>query len=301
MRSEFHVLTADEFTAERFPNPPYVIDPIFVSGGIHLIFGREGAGKTQLMLTIARDVVNGSKLFGKYECERGRVCYLGVDMPLQMLQKRIGRMIGEVGASEDFLIAAKDTPIDITQTRTSADWVESIREFDPNILFIDTLHKIHRLDENSSQTVAQIYGHLKRVFGGEVAIALVHHEGKGHPDPRVDRDESDRQRGSSAWLADSDLGMRVKGFQNPISGGNVTVSFPRVRFCPEQEPLTLEMRDESLLLEPKMDEQATDLVTRYLSLRPDAERIDIANFLAEEHDYSKSQAYKAINAVLDSD
>lgn len=302
MRDDVHVSDAGSFVEQPFDRPPFLFDPVFVSGGIHLIFGRAGAGKTQLVLTIIRDLINGERLFGEFDYglkDPGKACYFGVDMPLQMLQKRIRKMLPEVADHERFLVAAHHSAIDITTVREDAEWVQKIREFDPDILFLDTLHKIHRLDENTSQTVAQVYGHLDRVFGGSTAIGLVHHEGKGHPDPRVERDEIDRQRGSTAWVDDSDLGLRVKGFHNPVSGSNITISFPRVRFSEELEPITLEMTDETLLLARKVNPNAKDLVAKFVSLRPDAERIDIATWLKDEHGYSKNQAYRAIRQVLD--
>lgn len=300
MHRDVRVADAQSFVDAHFEVPPFVVDPIIVRGGIHLIYGRAGAGKTQLVLTIARDVINGTKLFGEYDTTGGRVCYFGVDMPLQMLQERVGRMVGELAEPANLLIAAHDKPIDITTVREDADWLERIQAFGPDLIFLDTLHKIHRLDENASQSVAQVYGHLKRVFGGDVAIGLVHHEGKSHPDPRVERDEADRQRGSSAWVDDSDLGLRVKNFHNPISGGNVTVSFPRVRFSEQLDPVTLEMNDETLLLDRKIDPTAVDLVARFLSLHPEAEKIDVVTWLRENHDYSKKQGYRAINQVQES-
>lgn len=251
MPQDVHVSDLQAFSDTRFHRPPFVVKPIVVSGGIHIVYGREGAGKTQFVLTMARDIVNGSKLFGRYSCRAGRVCYFGVDMPLQMLQSRIQKLKPQIDEPENFLVAANDAPIDITSVMQNADWVQSIRDFDPDIVFVDTLHKIHHMDENVSQTVAVVFRHLKRVFGRDVAILLVHHEGKDNPDPDINRKDSDLQRGSSAWLADSDLGVRIKNFENAFVGNVVEVTFPRLRYCESQPKISLEMNENTLLLEPR--------------------------------------------------
>lgn len=251
MRQDVHVSTLDQFSETSFKRPPYVVQPIVVSGGIHIMYGREGSGKTRLVFTMARDIVNGFKLFGRYRCRPGRVCYFGVDMPLQMLQSRLRSAMPEIDKPENFLVAANDAPVDITNVAQSADWVEEIRDFSPDIIFVDTLHKIHSLDENASQSVAVVFRHLKRVFGGAPAIFLVHHEGKDNSDPEVSRRDSDLQRGSSAWLADSDLGLRVQSFENAFGDDLVEVTFPRLRYCRAQPKASLEMNETTLLLEPK--------------------------------------------------
>lgn len=301
--SEIVVDPYPEFVDRDFDRPPFLIKPLFVSGGIHMIYGREGTGKTQLVMTLAHHLLSGTPLFGRFDVTRGsRVCYFGVDMPLQMLKDRLGNFRDTLVEPERFLIAAKDSSIDITQTPTNARWAEKIRAFDPDIIFVDTLRKIHHLDENTSQTVAQVYASLDRVFGGERAIALVHHANKPSGNPDYSRDEEDRARGSIAWLADADLGLFVDDFENPMSQGSVKISFPRIRFSEEMDPITCKLNRDTLLLEPKTDPKAEDLVREFLSRASGpVAKLDIANWLQDKHGYTKQHAYEAMRNVEDAD
>lgn len=303
MPDEPIVLPFDEFRAFEPPDRRFLVEDLVVGTGIHMIYGKRGTGKTQLVFTMLASILNGEPFLGKYEipsdARDARVAYFSVDMPHSHVQDRIEGIADQIARPEDFLIAASDSPVNIRALDGDEEWLENLKAFQPDLVAIDTLHKIHVLDENSSQSVAAIYKALKDVFGGQTAIVLVHHASKSSPDPSAVRDDDEKQRGSSAWIDDSDLGILVERVTNPLSGG-ISVSFPRVRFCAPQEPVICTMDDDSMLIHPKEDKNAADKVQEFLArVDTDWERLDIANWLQDEHGYTKQHAYRAIREVLD--
>ena len=246
--------TATDFVAKDLgvPMPIVAVEPdstLFPQGGICVISGREGAGKTQLVFSLARSIINGTPFLGKYPVRQGRVAYVSFDMPLTEVQDRVSRMINMLEFPERLYISASDSPIDITTTDPDSEWVVKLLEFEPDIIMLDTLAKMHYLNENKADTVAKVFGHMKRVFGGYPTQVPIHHEGQEHPDPDMKKDDRDKLRGSTAWAANSDLNVRVSA-KRSLKGSVVEVSFPRVRFCPEQYPITCVRNKDTLLLRP---------------------------------------------------
>lgn len=289
---------AHEFVERNIPEPAFLVDPIMPLGGTFLLYGREGAGKTQLVMTLIRDLLNEAPFLDRYRTMRdAKAAYVSFDMPEQMVQDRVGRVLPQIEDPERFALVVRDGPIDIKRVKQNEPWVQALRGFEPDIILIDTLRKIHFGDENASHTVAEILYHLRRVFGRHAGIGLVHHEVKDSFFTK-DRSDQDRQRGSVGWTADLDLGVRIHKFKNQISGSIVKVSFPRVRFSEEQAPIKTQMDVETLTLMPMDDDEtALDVAERFVARHPNADRYDVVQRLKEEG-YSKSQGYRAADEVL---
>lgn len=289
---------ASDFVGREIPEPPFLVDPIMPLGGTFLLYGREGAGKTQLVMTLIRDLLNESPFLERYRTmQSARAAYLSFDMPEQMVQDRVERVLPDIAEPERFSLVVQDGPIDITRVGQDEGWVQELRSFDPHIILIDTLRKIHFGDENQSHTVAEVLHHLRRVFGVRAGIGLVHHEVKDSFFTK-DRADQDRQRGSVGWTADLDLGLRVKKVQKQIGDTFVKISFPRVRFSEEQAPVKTKMDVNSLTLVPMQGEEtAVDKAEKFLAKHPQAERYDIVQHLKGEG-YKKTQAYEAADQVV---
>lgn len=288
------VFSLEDFLAENFNQPLFLIDKIVPTAGRPgIIFGKRGSGKSHLANNLIRSIADGTHLLGRYKSRQGRVTYLSVDMPMQMVQERSGKLASVVNNWGNVQISVTDTPIDIVKTRPSEKWVQEIMAFSPDLLIIDTLRKIHRLDENDNQTVAIIQAALAHTFGGQIAIALIHHERKDSEHSSYTPLE-ERASGAGAWMDSGEFGIHIaKG--KKTAPPEVTVRFPRVRHCADQDPILTHMDINSMTLVPHTT--ALERGRQIVHQNPTYSIGDVAQKLEDEGLVKTSQAYK-IAAVV---
>jgi len=190
-------------------------------------------------------------------------------------------------------ISVTDTPIDVVKTRPNEQWVTEIMAFEPDLIIIDTLRKIHRLDENDNQTVAIIQAALSNIFGGQVAIALIHHERKDNEHSNYSPLE-ERASGAGAWMDSGEFGIHISK-QKKKTPPEVVVRFPRVRHCADQDQILTHMDISSMTLVPQVS--ALERGKQILHQNPTYSIGDIAHKLEEEGYVKSSQAYKIASVV----
>ena len=287
--SKLRVWGLEDFVTVKLGQPMFLVTPIIPTGAkMGLIFGRRGSGKSHLAFSLAMAIADGEDFLGVYKTRQGKVCYLSVDMPLPAVQERAGRLYHTMRHPENVYMAVSDSPLDITKVKASDSWVREINEFEPDLIIIDTLRKIHRMDEIDEQTVAVVHDSLARLFGGDVAICAVHHERKESESNRTSPEE-ERAAGSGAWLDNGDFGIRVlkDGRHKPA---RARVSFPRIRYSEDQEPIQCEIDPSCGCLMPIMT--AASRAAQIAQRDPSVGQSDIAQVLMDEGLCQRAMAYR---------
>src|SRR5207249_3063812 len=100
----------EAFAPHEFQEPALLVEALLPWTGSMLMHGPRAAGKTQLALSLASAVHHGGKFLDKYQCEKGRVAYVEVDMTARTLQARIRAAAN--GLTEIAYVTA-DGPLDI--------------------------------------------------------------------------------------------------------------------------------------------------------------------------------------------
>ena len=288
------VFSLEDFLAENFNQPLFLVDKIIPTAGRPgIIFGKRGSGKSHFANNLIKAIADGTHLLGRYKTRQGKVTYLSVDMPVQMVQERSGKLASTVNNWGNVQISVTDTPIDIVKTRPDEQWVKEIMSFEPDLLIIDTLRKIHRLDENDNQTVAILQAALARIFGGQIAIALIHHERKDNEHSNYSPLE-ERASGAGAWMDSGEFGIHIAKAKKQVPP-EVTVRFPRVRHCADQDPILTHMDISSMSLVPHTT--ALERGRQILHQNPTYSVGDVAQKLEEEGLVKSSQAYRIAGKV----
>src|SRR5712664_2497809 len=119
-------LSAAEFAAQTFAQETFVTDPLMPTGGVMMIHGHPGLGKTQVALALALAVAKGEKWLGEYPCQAASVVFLQADMPPQLFQQRVQR-IPDI-ASYDRLHFLTVEDMDILEVRPGS--VEALQKLD---------------------------------------------------------------------------------------------------------------------------------------------------------------------------
>ncbi|MGH7273184.1 MAG: hypothetical protein ACREIQ_01830, partial [Nitrospiria bacterium] len=89
-------------------------------------------------------------------------------------------------------------------------WFLSLNDdFAPDVVFVNTLRKVHDLDDKDSLAVKTVYGAFHDLFPG-AALVFVHHEKKSSPDPKMQRIEDEAFSGSQHWIDDAQTALQMQ-------------------------------------------------------------------------------------------
>lgn len=169
-------------------NPPKVIvDGVIFKGGLTVMAGHSGTGKTWVVMDLAMAIASGQNWLGR-KVEKSRVGYIDEEMGdwgwysrLDMIQR--GRLL-HYDKSWDILIN-HFMGIDLRTPEGGAELTYHITSNGLEILFIDSLSGIHQGDENNTKDMTVVMNTLLRISKETgCAIFVLHHVKKSDGDYR---------------------------------------------------------------------------------------------------------------------
>lgn len=226
-----------------FETPPFCVAPFLPQGGIALLHGPPGVGKSQLALTLGLAVSTGTPfLSSEYMTTAGKVLYIQLDVIASIQQERLRALNGHFEDAPIAFFTMTDR-FNILQAPQS-DALDAAKNFAPALVIIDALRDTHGLDEDESATVPIVFG-AWRVLFPTATLLFLHHDRKVQLIPGAsDRMFTESARGSGAWLAKVDCGLHLTDVH-----GDLTIFFSKVRTCAPQAPLAVKLHEETLLVE----------------------------------------------------
>lgn len=197
--------------AKAFADEPPVLDfiwPGFLAGTVGALVAPGATGKSYFTLEAAMSIacsVAGGDLVKLAPVHTGRVVYMAGEDPAPALIRRIHAIGQHLPLSAREAIAENLTlePImgkrlNIMDDRHLARVVEYCA--DSRLIVLDTLSRIHQLDENSNGDMAQLVGTLEYVAATTGASVLyLHHVNKGSA-REGQADQQQAARGASALI-----------------------------------------------------------------------------------------------------
>jgi hypothetical protein len=297
LNGKLPVWSLRDFVELRF-DQEYLIDPLLPAGGIGILHGKGGHGKTQFTLTLMNEVARGGRLFGEYGVQQGKVVLFQFDMPEQVLQTRLTMALPAISRPENIVVVPYHKPINILDAEKgyAAQIADIIAAHEPALVVFDTLRKLHPYDENDNAVPSQVYGKLTEVCAGAAALVLHHDRKASLQKGAVDDNDVDAResfRGARAWVDDCDLGMRLRK-----RGPSVMIDYSKQR-CEEQPPMTLQMNPQTLLLEPRPPQTAQEWTRLILTRNPGISRPDLVRLTQEQARVSRQVANDVVKRVLD--
>jgi hypothetical protein len=243
--------SAEELALHEFEDPTYLIEPLVPLGGVFLLHGKRGVGKTQFAMSIANSIINGAPLFGRWPVLKGPVVYIQTDMTPQIQQLRVQKVVEVLNL--DGLFFAFPQSLDIVGMHLKdSELVQSVRDVEPVLVVWDTLRRSHHLNEDDSASVQLVYSSARRLFPG-VTHLFIHHDKKSPADPTFKVEPEEQFRGSGDWIdsADCSAQLRTQGTRSPRRIG---LLFHKARTTPdfEKRPVLLEMDLQTMLLLPAL-------------------------------------------------
>lgn len=183
-----------------------------------LLYGEFGAGKSYLAHAMALNLASGTKWLGRYPCPKRRVLFLDEEMSEQETRRRIKRLGLGIpllpGVPYELVIASHSLDgagLDQGRLMTLR---QHVKEFDPEVILIDSLRRVMLGDENKAQDVSAFWRTLEPIWDrGRRTIVVLHHMNK--PPAENVREERHRASGSTDILAGVDSAIAVGKIEVP--------------------------------------------------------------------------------------
>lgn len=237
--------SSSQLAGHVFPTPPYLVEPMIPQGGLFILHGKPGVGKTLLVLALAQAVNNGTPFLNKWATKKGPVVVVQADMTGQIQQDRLLRVIHNVNVQDTYWVVEEDgsTPYLNIQTMTIAqkELVDAIRSVNPLLIMWDTLRKIHHLPENASESAIAVYRGARDVCAS-ATHGFVHHNRKESRDPdAVDTADEDLM-GNQQWKGAVDATCSLRELDSCVPK-RLALAFHKARTAADSErrPVVLEV------------------------------------------------------------
>ncbi len=171
---------------------------------------------------MAQSIGSGTHFFG-LPCSTRRVLYLELDTPEVGIVPRIKRLLPVPNVWWAF-----DKPLsfpEVTQEQKEF-FQEVLDEVDPEVVFINTLRKVHNMDDKDSRTPKMVFSFFQYQFP-KAALVFVHHERKQSQDPKAMHWDKESFSGSMHWLDDAQVGLQLQPFGRAGKSGQPLRLFHR--------------------------------------------------------------------------
>lgn len=182
------IVRAFDMTGTNTPSmPPWLIKGLLCDSGVMQVTAAPKAGKTHLLTELAYCVATGRKFLDKFECKRGRVLYLNLELthdqfanrPLEAVRRAMGITPGEYMGTLD-VWSLRGAGASVRDLSEHIDLHSA--EIGPiDLLIVDPIYLLQRGNENDNSETRDFLVGLQRLqdAAGGAAVAYSHHHAKG--------------------------------------------------------------------------------------------------------------------------
>jgi len=169
------------------PRPLDFVLPGMLAGTVGALVSPGGAGKSMMALQLATLVAGGADLVGvgfDAEIPHGRVVILAAEDPAEALKHRLHALGKHLDVSQREIVAESVDILPLlgygfeVMTPEWYDWMLQ-QARGTRLLIVDTLRRIHTLDENDSGNMAMLLAKIERIVHlTGCSILFLHHSSK---------------------------------------------------------------------------------------------------------------------------
>ena len=219
-------LELDDFLKWQPPKLiPIIGKGLMYSGSRVIIYGKYKSLKSMLAIRFCANISRGLPWLG-FDTVKSSVMYLQLELPNQMLQRRIKKMIA-LGEKHEPLFIWTEPSIKI-DLQDGYDRIEKqVKRYKPAILVIDPIYKIMSGDMLDTRHVQNLVDMIDRLITEcNISVMMVHHTRKG----TYDESGSDDMLGSVIFSAWADSVIKVERKKDK----EIIVKFEVVRHAEEE-------------------------------------------------------------------
>ena len=257
--------SANELCKIPFTAPRWLLDKLFVHGGVNLLAGEVSSGKTFLALDLALAVATNSRAWDGRSVTNGNVLYYCLDSSPRTMQDRILAMCAGRKINPPENLHIDFSPFNLSIPSTLAKLQTTFKRTQPALVIYDVLARyIPGVDENTVADIGPVMTGMRTLANQSgCSILLLHHFNKGlgySPNAGY----GVRVRGSTDIMAAVDTAVTVT-----VSGARAeprrTLTPEKNREMPEEPPMDFRIlsgENGGLVLEFTKSKPALNQATR---------------------------------------
>lgn len=168
----------------ELPTEPdtWLVKPLIPAGGSVILYGEAKVGKSYAALQLAQAVHQGGDWLGFPICKIGPVVYVQLDTPRSLWIARLKDLKASgVDAVDSLIFADRETfnvmPFNILDAQHAHLLTQTIKQFMPVMVVIDTVREAHPAEENDSTAMRNVTAALAAACH-PAAMVLITHERK---------------------------------------------------------------------------------------------------------------------------
>ena len=203
----WEVISGDHLLKMDIPQSEFLIGNLIPLGGVTALSGNPGAGKSWLMLEIAKAISAIGFLFNQpqFIAKESRVLYVDEESSLPEIKRRWMMLNPPIFTMTDF-ISFGGFKIDNPQHRK--DFLELACNNGYKLIIFDGLRAIHNKNENDSQQIQELVDGFREFTKVGITILVAHHNRKENF--FHSKEASQTLRGSTAILAALDCLLSIE-------------------------------------------------------------------------------------------
>lgn len=162
------------------PPPPmkWMVENMFCEGDINLLIGEPGIGKSWFTMALAIAIAGGQDTFLSHPVlKHGKVLYIDEENPEDLIFQRMTKlgMTPEIAKNIRYVSNAG-----IRLDREPEVLLEECFAFEPILVVLDSLTRLHTEDENNAGAVAALFNNAIKPLSREAGagVLLIHHVNK---------------------------------------------------------------------------------------------------------------------------
>lgn len=213
--------------------PNWLVDDLIAQGDLCMMIGEPGKGKSWIAMALAVAIAEGQGTFlgRSISTSNSRVLYVDEENPEALIPYRLNKLGLRAGQSNVRYLHQQGVRVD----KHPEFILEEALDFDPAIIILDSLTRIHTVDENHAGEISALFNDgivpLARTTGS--TVLLLHHVNK------TDSSSSfTRARGSSDLSGVIDTGLDLRD-----SGGALVLHHYKSRWVAEGGSIHLKIED----------------------------------------------------------
>jgi len=187
-RANSELKSVDLATFLRCPPPKWLIAGLLQSGGLSVLYGLPGSGKTFLAVDIACAVATGRQ-WNERSTVGGAVLYVATEDP-SGVAVRLRAYCEEYSLLEEEVdLRAWRNGLNLLEDKSVESLIDEVKSIEHlKLVVVDTFAQSMPGDENSSQNMGQAIRSLQRIrSAADCSLLVIHHAGK------------DTSRGMRGW------------------------------------------------------------------------------------------------------
>lgn len=202
-----------EFFTSTPKDVEWRVDSFFPKGGVGIIAGLPGQGKSWMALDLAIECSMGGLWLTRFQTRKCKVLYIDEESTPTHLRERLSKLIQFKGyAIEDVdLILSVGKGLNFSVPSSVVELKELLAQQQPGLVVIDSFIRVHSSDENSASEMSKVNGVLKCLkdeFG--CTFILIDHQKKPGQSETASANQLRGSSEKSAFL-DSLLSVRMEG------------------------------------------------------------------------------------------